>query len=939
MLLKTQESYVSIFDSWLANFILFNRPQIEAFAHRDREKLYELTLPKFQSLQNIEAYSYHMHFHLPDGRSFLRMHKPENFGDDLRQIRPAVQEVQRTKLPMSGYEIGVHGAFYRVIHPVIYKDEYIGALEVGIKADEIVAMLGPKTGMKTAIFFSTPLWEKASGNTQPSKEFGKYTIVEDTPHIIDLLPENFELDEKIRKLEAGKLSFSVYTPHVLSNCFHESIGGIIALHDLSDDVSAREKFIIQSVVITSSLAVICIIFLSISFQKLIGNLENAKETQDKLIGKLNREIETRTEAEKALLQSEKQQRHILNSLSDTIFLLDCNFTVKWVNKSAQDMFPISLNQKCLLCIREQNRLPDENCLCRKAYRNKSIQTGITHLPPLSTISAESSWETISIPQLDEQENVTGVLVVLRNITNRLQAEKQVNDLNRQNRLLLEAAGEGIYGVDLEGNTTFMNPAAVRMTGFSEEEMIGNHQHDLLHHTKIDGSHYPSQECPVYASMKDKKTYTAMDELFWRKDGSSFPVEYVAAPVLENDEVIGAVVLFSDITERKTLESQLLHSQKMEAVGRLTGGISHDFNNLLTTILGYSEILLFQKENFTKDATEKIKMIHRAGKMAAALTRQLLAFSRKQVLEIQPINVCDILKKLANMLRRVIGEDIILELQYECPSCSILADTGQFEQIIMNIAINAKDAMPNGGRLNITTKIIEVTDEKLTDFADIKPGPYVYISISDSGEGMSKETMELIFEPFFTTKEKGKGTGLGLATVYGIINQHNGYITVNSSPGQGTTFQIYFPLAETQADQKIIPISTILPTGSETIMVVDDETDIRSFISDTLEPLGYTVLEAGNGDEALRSCQDHPLDIDLLITDVVMPGMSGKELAYRLMSLQPGIKTLFISGYPDEQLSDSNILKAGINFLPKPLTPQKVAKKVRKILNNTEDYSS
>ena len=905
-LASCQKIYSATYSSWLENFIDQRKENIRAFAEQDRQRLFTLTLPQYESLKQLFPYLEIMHFHLPDGRSFLRMHNPEVFNDDLRRIRPAIQEVHKHKEKIKGFEIGIYGTFYRIIHPVFYQDEYIGALELGIQAKELVDSLQQKTDMETALFFANPLWEKASLNQEFQKKFSDYTVVGAAPSITDTLPADFSFDKNASKFESEGKHYLAFSLKDLKNCLQQPIGGVISIHDSTADILLQKRFLIQSLLITLSLGAFCVIFLSINFQNLIGDLERS---------------------EKALQQSEIKHRHILNTLPDTVFLLDEDVTVQWANKSALELQPDFLGKKCNFC-QYQTSQPRKNCFCKSALDSGNTLTETIHLSSFPGIPGHSYWEVIAIPQKDQAGNVGGILVVLRNITQRVLSAQKADQLNRQNRLLLEAAGEGIYGVDIEGRTTFMNPAAERMTGFTEEEIIGNNQHELLHHTKIDGSAYPVCDCPVHLTIKQSKTHYVVDEIFWRKDGSSFPVEYIATPVLEENTVIGAVVLFSDITERKTLEKQLLHAQKMEAIGRLTSGIAHDFNNVLTTIIGYSELLMRQLDEEDKKH-DQAKMIFQAGKMASSLTRQLLAFSRKQILETKTININTIIEKLEKMLRRLIGENISLNLHYGSGDCTVLADPSQCEQVLMNLAVNAKDAMPNGGNLSISTEIIQVDGSRPTGFDDNKPGPYILLSISDTGEGMTEETQKMIFEPFFTTKEMGKGTGLGLATVFGIIKQHNGFISVTSAPGQGTTFDICFPLSDQKPEEMTESAALLLPEGSETILVVDDTADIRQLIKDSLEPLGYTILEAENGAEAVKIFKSHGQAIDLLMTDMVMPGMSGRELAATLSRLNPAIKTLYMSGYKDASFGVDDL--PSDSFLNKPLIPREMAKKIKKIL--------
>ena len=385
-------------------------------------------------------------------------------------------------------------------------------------------------------------------------------------------------------------------------------------------------------------------------------------------------------------------------------------------------------------------------------------------------------------------------------------------------------------------------------------------------------------------------------------------------------------------EHSMLEDMLRSAQKMEAIGRLTGGIAHDFNNLLGIINGYSELSL----NGLKDGDpllDNLKEIQAAGERAAALTHQLLAFRRKQILQPKVINLNDVIGQMERMLRRLIGEDIDLATFLEPGLGQVKADPGQMEQVIMNLAVNARDAMPEGGKLTIETKNV-VLDRTGSDWApDVQEGRYVMMAISDTGTGMDAKTMEHIFEPFFTTKEKGKGTGLGLSTVHGIVKQSGGHVSVYSEPERGTSVKVYLPrIDEEKAESSVSPnIPTASLSGSETILVVEDEERLRKLVCRVLREKGYTVLEASSGQEALRASAAHKGPIHLLATDVVMPELSGRETADILSLKRPETRVLYMSGYTDEAIVRHGILEEGVQFLPKPFTPEALARKVREVL--------
>jgi nitrogen-specific signal transduction histidine kinase len=395
---------------------------------------------------------------------------------------------------------------------------------------------------------------------------------------------------------------------------------------------------------------------------------------------------------------------------------------------------------------------------------------------------------------------------------------------------------------------------------------------------------------------------------------------------------GSVIAYIvDLTERQRLEERFLQAQKMEAVGQLAGGVAHDFNNLLTVILGYSDLLAAKLDPGSLQF-EELDEIRKAGERAASLTRQLLAFSRQQVLERKVLDVNDMIAQTEKMLGRLIGEDVELVTVLDSALNRVFADAGQLEQVIMNLAVNARDAMPRGGRLTIETANVEIDEAYARLHATVRPGSYVMIAVSDTGVGMNGETLAHMFEPFFTTKGRGKGTGLGLATVYGIVKQSGGSVWVYSEVGKGTTFKIYLPLVEEGGEAEPVPAAEPASlVGSETVLLVEDEEPVRALSRSILESYGYTVLEAASGKDGLDVAGHYPRPIHLVLTDVVMPEMGGSDMASRLEALRPGVCVLYMSGYTDDAVFRNELLEKGRVFLQKPFTPETLARKVREAL--------
>ena len=421
-----------------------------------------------------------------------------------------------------------------------------------------------------------------------------------------------------------------------------------------------------------------------------------------------------------------------------------------------------------------------------------------------------------------------------------------------------------------------------------------------------------------------------EQIIRNEAGTSYH-EVSSSPVRDNQgNIVAGIETVRDITAQKKLERQLLQSQKMEAIGRLTGGVAHDFNNLLTVIMGYSEIVMAEVSE-DNPLYDPLKAINDAGYKASQLTHQLLAFSRNQQLQMKSMNLNIILTDMAKILARMIGEDVELKINKAEETANICADEIHLTQIIMNLAVNARDAMPDGGILTIETSRVELDEEFVQQYEGFEPGSYVQLIVSDTGCGMGPEIQEKMFDPFFTTKEVGRGTGLGLSTVYGIIRQHQGHVVVCSEMGHGTSFKIYFP----ETKDEICPVencSVAVVGGTETILIVDDEQSICDLIESSLQPLGYNILKANTWEEAIRISEEQLQNIDLLLTDVIMPKVNGRQLAERLCAVNPALSVIYMSGYTENVIADRGIIKADIVYLSKPIIREEMTRKIREVLD-------
>ncbi|PYO27335.1 MAG: hybrid sensor histidine kinase/response regulator [Gemmatimonadetes bacterium] len=639
--------------------------------------------------------------------------------------------------------------------------------------------------------------------------------------------------------------------------------------------------------------------------------------------------EEQAQAEEARRQGEERFRALIEHGADAIALLSADGTVLFLSHSAEKLFGFAPSE---LAGRSALELlhPDDAPRLLGLLADLAARPGTPLTIELRLLHRDASWravEAVVVNRLGEPA-VGAIVVNFRDISERKEAELALRDSEEQYRSLVEGVRDVIFALSPDGIIASLNPAFETITGSPRGEWLGKpfdqlvHPEDLplaleLFGRVVRGEERPTAQFRIHTSKGDYRL-----------------AEFSATAQLRDDRLIGILGIGRDVTERVQLEQQLRQAQKMEAVGRLAGGIAHDFNNILTAITGYADLLLEDlapKDPRRQDAEE----IHKAADRAAGLTRQLLAFSRQQVLQPRVVDLNALVSELEKMLRRLLGEDVKLATVLAPTLGRVRADAGQLEQVIMNLAVNARDAMPTGGQLTIETADVEFDGGYAAEHYPAPPGKYAMLAVSDTGTGMDPETQAHLFEPFFTTKEKGKGTGLGLATVYGIVKQSGGFIWVYSELGAGTTFKIYLPRVEgavEPASGRAAPVP--VARGSETVLVAEDEAPVRAVARHALERYGYRVLEAASAEAALDVAQRYSGPIHVLLTDVIMPGLSGRDLATRLAALRPETRVIYMSGYTDDAITRHGVLEPGFVFVQKPFTPDTLARTVRDVLDGT-----
>ncbi len=639
-----------------------------------------------------------------------------------------------------------------------------------------------------------------------------------------------------------------------------------------------------------------------------------------------RDITQRKKTEEALRESEEKYRLFVERASDGITIVQDRI-IKYINPRLAEMLGRTTDEVVGTSF-EKYVDPAELAGVEDRYRLRMQEMPVPTI--YETILQDRDGNRIYVEfnaGIINYEGKPADLVIVRDITERKQVEEALRGSEEKMRAIFESSVDGIYVTNLEYNLLEVNNACIQIFGYSnKKEVLGQNVLNFLKKDEYENARR------MIKNVLAKGYIKSIEFVSVKKDGSEFPIELSTALLKdESGNPVGFVGNIKDSSERKQLEEQLSQSQKIEAIGRLAGGVAHDFNNILTVIRGYCE-LMYTKLDDASPLYKSISQIDKASKRAEGLTKQLLAFSRRQVMQSKVLNLNSLILDDKDMFQRLIGEDIELEIDLDENLGNIKADPSQIQQVLLNLVVNARDAMPDGGRLTFTTRNITLDDSIKKVHKPMKGGNYVLLTVRDTGTGMNKDIQKQIFEPFFTTKPKGKGTGLGLSTVYGIVKQSGGFIWVYSAAGEGAIFKIYLPRVKEKvpAAKVTIPISD-RNNGKERILVAEDEDVVRELVCNTLGNQGYQILEAANGQEALDLCLSDEEHIDMVLTDVIMPVMNGSKLVENLKTKFPDIKVLFMSGYTGETIVAKGVWETSVQFLQKPFSQAGLIQKVREVL--------
>ncbi len=868
----------------IQNMLNINPSIVEAFARRDRELLYQESLSKYEGLQKENEFFHVMHFHLPDSSTFLRMHARDFFGDDLQLVRPIIDYVHANRKPSNGFEIGKHGLFFRVVQPVFYENEYVGALEFGINAQQILQNIETKTNAEAVVYLFADDMQKITilrELSKTSRRYGQYILLVQKNSIYEQLPLDFNLDRDDQHVTIGEKDYSILVHPIFRDYQGKVIGGIAVAQDITLLLNEKENFLLRGLILSAVLLLVAFAALYFTFGKLMDSLLY--------------EVRERKLAEVDLALGRQQLQTIFDSSPAAIFIHDMDGTILDLNRTMLEMFGVDKEEGLALSVADDYSSPDNSSEMVSDFWQKASEGEPQQFDWLArrphdgfVFAAQVNLEKILFGDREV------ICATIQEITARKKAEENLASEQERLAVTLRSIADGVIATDVEGKVVLLNKVAEELTGWSNEEAQGKPSTEVFNII----NEKTGQSCvsPIQRVLETGNTIgLANHTALVARDGGVRSIADSGAPIRDRESVIvGGVLVFRDVTHEKKIEEELLKVRKLESIGVLAGGIAHDFNNILSAILGNVELAAYRvAEKDTKTAI-LLADAQKASKRAAKLTQQLLTFSKGGV----PVREVTTLPALVTDSADFVlhGSQVVCTYSFPDELWMVDADGGQIGQVIQNIILNAKHAMPEGGSIVICCANVKdpAKEARLT----VDTGNFVRITIQDTGTGIPREIRDKVFDPYFTTKQEGNG--LGLAICHSIINKHEGFLTVDSVSGKGTTFTIYLPAvfsSETFID--VEPGVTPSVKGAR-IMVMDDDEMVRKVAAAQLTILGHEPVLVTDGDQAIKryqELQDCGTPIELVIMDLTIPGgMGGQEAAQKLLQLDPQAKLIVASGY-------------------------------------------
>jgi len=871
----------------IQELIEYNPDIVEAFARRDRERLYQLCIEKYQMLKKENKFFHVMHFHLPDSTTFLRMHKPSLFDDNLKGVRVMIDDVHLHKKPRSGFEIGRHGPFFRVARPVFYKGKYIGALEFGIKAHQILQIIGTKHKAPMTSYFLSSHWQKATEyKAGETIDHGRYVLLRHGNALFDTIPELFQLDQDGQQLKMDNKTYIVHSHPIFTDYKGQTIGGVLLFQDITTLLARKRAFLIQ--VLFFSAVLLCIALTVLYF------------TFGSLMDKLLHEVKEKKNVENILARDRQRLQAIFDATPAAIFIQDMDGKILELNQTMLDMYGVTKEEGVALSVVDDyssrnNLKKDMIGHWKKVMRGEKQQFEWIARRPRdgSTFIAQVNLE--KIPYGDREV----VCATVQDITARKEAEVKLASEQERLAVTLRSIGDGVITTDIEGKIVFLNKVAEELSGWTNEAAQGRPSievFNIINEKSGQKCASPVQRVIELGRIIGLANHTALIA----KDGTIRSIADSGAPIRDWDSrVIGVVLVFRDITHEKKMEEELLKIRKLESVGVLAGGIAHDFNNILSAILGNIELVGYRLDKGDEKAYSLLSDARKATKRATKLTKQLLIFSKGGDPAKEAITLPELIKESANFVLH--GSQVACEYNFPDDLWMVDVDSGQIGQVVQNIILNAKHAMPEGGTILI--HCVNVRDATAEALLSVDKGDYVRITIQDTGVGIPREIIDKIFDPYFTTKQEG--SGLGLAICHSIINKHDGYLTVHSVPGKGSIFTLYLPAVHSSEFKLEARAAATSLVKSARIMVMDDEEMLRDVAQSLLAVLGHEAVLVNDGEQAInkyQELQDNGMPVDLVIMDLTIPGgMGGQEAARKLLKIDPHAKIIVASGYSNDSV--------------------------------------